>query len=104
MPNGGSRLMEPMTTLSSVDIHSREARLRPKPMLPNAAKITRMPVRRKKRTITWVDRSSRDRFGNCDKVSKLRHRLAGGVYAKLSQHTGMQTGSVPRGTRGTLVR
>jgi hypothetical protein len=37
-------------------------------MLPNAAKTTRMIVRRKKRTSTWLDLSSRGKFGSCAKI------------------------------------
>jgi hypothetical protein len=50
-----------------MDIPSNAARLLPKPMLPNAAK-TRMIVRRQKRTSTWVDLSSRGKFGSCAKI------------------------------------
>jgi hypothetical protein len=35
-----------------------------KPMLLNAAKTTRMPIRRQKRTSTRVDLSCRGRFGS----------------------------------------
>ena len=51
--------MAPMAALKMADIHNSAARLLPKPMLPNAAKITRMIIRRQNRMIIWVDRSSR---------------------------------------------
>src|ERR1700681_3603598 len=69
--------MAPMTALRMMDIDSNAARLLPKPMLPKAAKITRMIIRRQKRTSTWVDLSSRGKFGSCAKIVKLlRIRLA----------------------------
>src|SRR6266403_5943574 len=99
-----------MTALRIVDIPSNAARLLPKPMLPNAAKTTRMIIRREKRMSTWVDLSSRGKFGSCAKIrnsdgcalrspdpvegidrSKLR-QFARGVYAKLSGHTGSLSG------------
>jgi hypothetical protein len=49
-------------------IHNNAARLLPKPMLPNAAKMTRVLVRRQKRTSTWVDLNCRGRFGSCAKT------------------------------------
>ncbi len=42
--------MAPTTPLRIVDIHSNAARLLPKPMLPNAAKITRMIIRRSRKS------------------------------------------------------
>src|SRR5580692_5913399 len=57
-----------MTAQRMMGIHSSAARLLPKPMLANAAKMTRMLIRRKKRASTWVDLSSRDRFRNCAKT------------------------------------
>jgi hypothetical protein len=57
-----------MTPLRTMDIHSNAARLLPKPMLPNAAKITRTIIRRKKRTSTWVNLNSRGKFGSCAKI------------------------------------
>src|SRR6202035_4357537 len=63
--------MVPMTAQRIIDIHINASRLLPKPMLANAAKITRMLTRRKKRTSTWMDFwgdfCSRDRFGSCAK-------------------------------------
>src|SRR6267142_1365238 len=79
MSNGGSRLMVAMTVLRMVDIPSNAARLLPKPMLPNAAKTTRTIIRRQKRMSTWVDLSSRGRFGTCAKVRKLRRPLVRGL-------------------------
>ncbi len=46
-------------------------RLLPKPMLAKLAKMTRMIIRRKKRTTTWVDRSSRGRLGKLRQGWKL---------------------------------
>src|SRR6202171_5481444 len=86
MSNGGSRLMVPMTALRMVDIPSNAARLLPKPMLPNAAKTTRMIIRRQKRTSTWVDLSSRGRFGTCAKVRKLRRPLVRGLAEIVAAH------------------
>ena len=60
--------MVPMTALRMMDIHSNATRLRPKPILPNVAKITRMNIRRQKRMITWADLSSCGRFGSCAKI------------------------------------
>src|ERR1700687_4109410 len=67
--------MAPMTALRVMDIDSTAARLLPKPMLPNAAKIARTLIRRKKRTSTWVDLSSRGRFGSCAKTRNSDNRL-----------------------------
>jgi hypothetical protein len=50
------------------DIHSNAARLLPKPMLANAAKITRIVIRKQKRMITWVDLSCCGRCGSCAKI------------------------------------
>jgi hypothetical protein len=44
-----------MTALSSVDIHSNATRLRPKPMLPNAAKAVRTISRTPKRASTCAE-------------------------------------------------
>src|SRR5664279_1945845 len=60
--------MLPITTLRMIDIHSSAARLLPKPMLANAAKKTRMLVRSRKRTSTWVELSCRGRCGDCAKT------------------------------------
>src|SRR5260370_11944090 len=68
--------MLPMTALRMIDIPNKAARLLPKPMLPNAAKITRMIVRRKKRATTWVGLNSRGRFGSCAKTRKFRRSFA----------------------------
>src|SRR5258708_37496307 len=68
--------MVPMTALRMIDIPNKAARLLPKPMLPNAAKITRMIVRRKKRATTWVGLNSRGRFGSCAKTRKFRRSFA----------------------------
>jgi hypothetical protein len=78
--------MVPMTALRMVDIPSNAARLLPKPMLPNAAKTTRMIIRRQKRTSTWVDLSSRGRFGTCAKVRKLRRPLVRGLAEIVAAH------------------
>ena len=61
-------LTMPMTPQKVMAIHSRAARLLLKPMLLNAAKAVRMPIRMQKRTSTWVDLSSRGRFGSCAKT------------------------------------
>src|SRR3984893_8174341 len=66
--------MAPMTALRMMDIDSNAARLLPKPMLPNAAKITRMLIRRQKRTSTWVDLSCRGKFGSCAKTRNSDNR------------------------------
>ncbi len=71
--------MVPMTALRMIDIPNKAARLLPKPMLPNAAKITRMIVRRKKRATTWVGLNSRGRFGSCAKTRKFRRSFARGL-------------------------
>src|SRR5260370_28876656 len=71
--------MGPMTGLWMIDIPNKAARLLPKPMLPNAAKITRMIVRRKKRATTWVGLNSRGRFGRCAKTRKFRRSFARGL-------------------------
>jgi hypothetical protein len=63
--------MTPMTAQRMIDIHSNVARPLPKPMLANAAKMTRMTIRRQKRTSTWVDFNSRCRIGCCAKIVKL---------------------------------
>src|ERR1700731_1886625 len=57
------------TALRMVDIHNSAVRLRPKPMLPKAAKIRRTITRKPKRAITsavlsWVDFSSRVKSGS----------------------------------------
>src|SRR5260370_29210882 len=56
--------MVPTTAQRTIDIHKSAPRPRAKPMLAKAAKATRMLIRTKKRMSTWVDRSSRDRFGS----------------------------------------
>src|SRR5260221_9590782 len=71
--------MLPMTALRMIDIPNKAARLLPKPMLPNAAKITRMIVRRRKRATTWVGLNSRGRFGSCAKTRKFRRSFARGL-------------------------
>src|SRR6266404_7055002 len=71
--------MVPMTALRMMDIPSNAARLLPKPMLPSAAKITRMIIHRQKRTSIWVDLSSRGKFGSCANVRKLRRPLVRGL-------------------------
>ena len=71
--------MVPMTALRMIDIPNKAARLLPKPMLPNAAKITRMIVRRKKRATTWVGLNSRGRIGSCAKTRKFRRSFARGL-------------------------
>src|SRR5260370_22261389 len=71
--------MGPMTGLWMIDIPNKAARLLPKPMLPNAAKITRMIVRRKKRATTWVGLNSCGRFGSCAKTRKFRRSFARGL-------------------------
>src|SRR5258708_38731980 len=57
--------MAPITAPRMMDIHSNAAKLLPNPTLPNAAKITRMLIRRQKRNMTCVDLNSRGRFGSC---------------------------------------
>src|ERR1700737_2298108 len=78
--------MAPMTALRMMDIDSNAARLLPKPMLPNAAKITRMLIRRQKRTSTWVDLSSRGRFGSC---AKIRNSDGGALRGPQGPNAGM---------------
>jgi len=91
--------MAAMTALRIVDIHSNAARLLSKPMLPTVAKITRMIIRRPKRTITRVDRSCCGRFGSCAKIRSSDGCALHGptapaagpgtsLYAKLSQQIG----------------
>jgi hypothetical protein len=63
--------MKPMTALRIVDIHSNAAKLLPKPMLPKAAKIAKMLIRRQKRASTWIDLSSCGRSGSCAKFGTL---------------------------------
>src|ERR1700682_3427201 len=71
--------MVPMTALRMMDIPSNAARLLPKPMLPNAAKITRMIIRRPKRRSTCVDLTSCGKFGSCAKIRKFRRPLVRGL-------------------------
>src|ERR1700732_4859340 len=78
--SGCSRSKVASTALRMVDIHNSAVRLRPKPMLPKAAKITRTTTRRQKRTITavdfsWVDFSSRVRFGSRAKSEILLREI-----------------------------
>src|SRR5258706_14917075 len=96
--------MVPMTALRMIDIPNKAARLLPKPMLPNAAKITRMIVRRKKRATTWVGLNSRGRFGSCAKTRKFRRSFARGL-AEIVAADGLvervcvaRHGGHPRGT------
>src|SRR3977135_3419879 len=67
--------------LKMVHTPSNAARLLPKPMLPNAAKITRMIMRRQKRTSTWVDFNSRGRFGTCAKIRSSYNRSLAEIIA-----------------------
>ena len=60
--------MAPITAQMMIDIQSSAARPLPKLMLAKAAKMARMIIRRKKRTITWVDLISRDRSGSFAKL------------------------------------
>src|ERR1700693_1541300 len=93
--SGCSRSKVASTALRMVDIHNSAVRLRPKPMLPKAAKITRTITRKQKRAITSVvlrrvDVSSRVKSGISAKLgiplceivaaNRLveRMRLAGG--------------------------
>src|SRR5258705_2557512 len=99
MSNGGSRLIVPMTALRIADIPSNAARLLPKPMLPNAAKTTRMIIRRQKRMSTWVDLSSRGRFGTCAKVRKLRRPLVRGSAEIVAADRLVERVCVPRDRR-----
>src|SRR6202048_4757501 len=66
--------MAPMTALRMMDIDSNAARLLPKPMAPNAAKITRMLIRRQKRTSTWVYLSCRGKCGSCAQTRNSDNR------------------------------
>jgi hypothetical protein len=61
--NGGSRRIAPVTAQRMIAIHNSAARALLKPMLADAAKMTRIITRRPKRTRTRVDRKSWGRFG-----------------------------------------
>jgi hypothetical protein len=51
-----------------IDIQSRALRLRPNPMLPNAAKAARSATRTAKRAIIRAGLRARDMFEDCGKA------------------------------------
>src|ERR1700739_1093626 len=86
-PNGASRSRVARTALNMADIHNNSVRLRPNPMPPNAAKTTRMIMRRQKRTITWVDFNSWVKFGSCAKILILLREIV--AVDRLTEHVGV---------------
>src|ERR1700676_881130 len=107
--SGCSRSKVASTTLRMADIHNSAVRLRPKPMLPKAAKITRTITGRQKRAITsavlsWVDFSSRVKSGSRAKLRiPLREIVAADPLVERIRIAGRRGHACPdRRRTGTL--